>query len=61
MNSKSELRSSSGFREISDLEAKFNDERDELEKKEADERHAFDMMAQDLTDQVAVINSSHYK
>jgi len=37
---------------ISDLEAKFNDERDELEKKEADERHAFDMMAQDLTDQV---------
>merc|ERR1719262_1468464 len=28
---------------ISDLEAKFNDERDELEKKEADERHSFEM------------------
>jgi len=37
---------------ISDLEAKFNDERDDLEKKEADERHSFDMMAQELTDQV---------
>merc|ERR1719321_909018 len=37
---------------ISDLESKFNDERDDLEKKEADERHSFEMMAQDLTDQV---------
>merc|ERR1719310_1901876 len=37
---------------IGDLEAKFNDERDELEKKEADERHAFDMMAQELTDSI---------
>jgi uncharacterized protein YoxC len=37
---------------ISDLEAKFNDERDDLEKKEADERHSFEMMAQELTDQV---------
>jgi len=37
---------------ISDLEAKFNDERDDLEKKEADERHSFDMMAQELTDSI---------
>merc|ERR1719161_2905514 len=37
---------------ISDLEAKFNDERDDLEKKEAEERHTFDMMAQELTDQI---------
>jgi len=37
---------------ISDLEAKFNDERDDLESKEADERHSFEMMAQELTDQV---------
>jgi len=37
---------------ISDLEAKFNDERDDLEKKEAEERHTFDMLAQELTDQI---------
>merc|ERR1719160_445588 len=36
---------------INDLEAKFNDERDDLEKKEAEERHSFDMLAQELTDQ----------
>jgi len=37
---------------IEDLEAKFNDERDDLEKKEAEERHTYDMMAQELTDQI---------
>merc|ERR1719160_513418 len=37
---------------ISDLEAKFNDERDALEKKESEERHSFDMMSQELTDQI---------
>merc|ERR1719428_1109126 len=37
---------------ISDLEAKFNDERDDLEKKEAEERHTYDMLAQELTDQI---------
>merc|ERR1719504_119575 len=37
---------------IEDLEAKFNDERDDLQKKEAEERHSFDMMAQELTDQI---------
>merc|ERR1719272_2183807 len=37
---------------ISDLEAKFNDERDALEKQEGEERHSFDMMAQELTDQI---------
>jgi len=37
---------------IYDLEAKFNDERDDLEKKEAEERHTFDMLAQELTDQI---------
>merc|ERR1719456_143964 len=37
---------------ISDLEAKFNDERDDLEKKEAEERHSYDMLAQELTDQI---------
>merc|ERR1719321_1838847 len=37
---------------IQDLEAKFNDERDDLEKKEAEERHTFDMLAQELTDQI---------
>merc|ERR1719428_1961335 len=37
---------------IEDLESKFNDERDDLEKKEAEERHTFDMLAQELTDQI---------
>merc|ERR1719321_2025048 len=37
---------------IYDLESKFNDERDDLEKKEAEERHTFDMLAQELTDQI---------
>merc|ERR1719456_719074 len=37
---------------IEDLEAKFNDERDDLVSKETDERHTFEMMAQELTDQI---------
>jgi hypothetical protein len=37
---------------IEDLEAKFNDERDALEKSEAEERHTYDMLAQELTDQI---------
>jgi len=37
---------------IYDLESKFNDERDDLEKKEAEERHTYDMLAQELTDQI---------
>merc|ERR1719262_1491750 len=37
---------------IYDLGAKFNDERDDLEKKEAEERHTCDMLAQELTDQI---------
>merc|ERR1719443_1008872 len=37
---------------VTDLSEKFNDERDELEKTESNNRHAFDMMAQELTDQI---------
>merc|ERR1719428_1561950 len=37
---------------IGDLEEKFNDERDELEKKESEERHSYDMLAQELTDSI---------
>merc|ERR1719272_2038168 len=37
---------------ISDLEAKFNDERDDLQKKEGEERHTANMLAQELTDQI---------
>jgi len=37
---------------IYDLESKFNDERDDLEKTEAENRHTFDMLAQELTDQI---------
>merc|ERR1719421_2537367 len=37
---------------VTDLGEKFNDERDELEKVEANDRHAFDMMSQELTDQI---------
>jgi len=37
---------------VEKLGEKFEDERSELEKKESTDRHAFDMMAQELTDQV---------
>jgi hypothetical protein len=37
---------------ITDLETKFNDERDDLEKSEAEDRHTYDMLAQELTDQI---------
>merc|ERR1719420_1130202 len=37
---------------IEDLESKFNDERDDLEKSEAEDRHTYDMLAQELTDQL---------
>merc|ERR1719261_684103 len=37
---------------IYDLESKFNDERDDLEKKEAENRHTYDMLAQELTDHI---------
>jgi hypothetical protein len=38
---------------VEELGDKFEDERDALEKKEANDKHAFDMMMQDLTSQVA--------
>merc|ERR1719420_2427985 len=37
---------------VTNLGEKFNDERDELEKQEASDRHTHEMMAQELTDQI---------
>jgi hypothetical protein len=37
---------------IEGLDAKFNDEKDTLEKEESEARHAYDMTAQQLTDQI---------
>jgi len=37
---------------VTDLEAKFNDERDALEKAEGEDRHSYDMLAQELTDSI---------
>jgi hypothetical protein len=37
---------------ITALEAKFNDERDDLENSEAEDRHTYDMLAQELTDSI---------
>jgi len=46
--------SSSGvIQMVEGLGAKFDDERSELEKKEANNRHAYDMLSQDLTSQIA--------
>jgi len=41
---------------VQKLGEKFEDERSELEKKESNDRHSFDMMAQELTDQVEAGN-----
>merc|ERR1719161_3491171 len=37
---------------VTELGEKFNDERDALEKSEGESRHAYDMLAQELTDQI---------
>merc|ERR1719420_2308035 len=37
---------------VTNLGEKFNDEKDELEKQESTERHTYEMMAQELTDQI---------
>merc|ERR1719316_1538270 len=37
---------------VEGLGEKFEDERDALEKREMNEKHAYDMMVQDLTDQI---------
>jgi len=37
---------------VTELGEKFNDERDALEKAESEDRHSYDMLAQELTDQI---------
>jgi len=37
---------------VEQLGEKFDDERNDLQKKESEDRHSFDMMAQELTDQI---------
>merc|ERR550514_1220985 len=46
---------------VEGLGEKFEDQRDELEKKEMNEKHAYDMIMQDLTDQIESANKERGK
>merc|ERR1719162_38471 len=46
---------------VKGLGEKFEEQRDTLEKEEMNEKHSFDMMAQDLTDQIETANKNREK